>query len=357
VTAESRVITTLKIDDVAFGGAGVGRHEGKACFVPFTIPGETVTARIVREKKKFAEAELTAIEVASPHRVEPRCPYFGRCGGCAYQHMTYEEQLRVKHTQVEQTLRRVGRLEAVPMRPIVAAPESYGYRNRIRVHAAAGVIGFYAHRSQALIDIAECPISTAEVNQSLARLRRSSPADGDYTVAGQRRAGFFEQTNDAVARLLVETVRATLAPGQGLLIDAYCGAGLFAHALRDLFEQVIGIEENAFAVEQARREAAPHERFLAGDVSSQLGELLTLRPADRTTVILDPPAIGVSPRVLDLLSGSPPGKLLYVSCNPATLARDLASLCRGPFRLESVTPLDMFPQTAEIEVVAEMRGR
>ena len=143
---------------------------------------------MVRDKKKFAEAELVCVETASPHRVEPRCPYFGRCGGCAYQHMAYEEQLRMKHNQVEQTLRRVGRLAEVPMRPIVAAPESYEYRNRIRVHAVGGVIGFYAHGSQALIDITHCPISTPEVNQSLARLRRGMLEDGDYTRRG-RRAG------------------------------------------------------------------------------------------------------------------------------------------------------------------------
>src|SRR4051812_6133063 len=157
-------VSNLTVHDVAFGGAGVARHEGKVYFVPFTIPGETVTAQVVRDKKKFAEAELVSIETASPQRVEPRCRYFGRCGGCAYQHMAYEEQIRLKHAQVEQTLRRVGKLAEVPMRPIVASPQPYEYRNRIRVHVMAGVIGFYAHESQALIDIAECPISSPEVN-------------------------------------------------------------------------------------------------------------------------------------------------------------------------------------------------
>lgn len=321
-------------------------------FVPFTIPGETVEVRVVRDKKKFAEAELVAVTEPSPHRTEPRCPYFGRCGGCAYQHLAYEEQLRVKHAQVEQTLRRVGRLAEVPMRPIIPAPEQYDYRNRIRVHAAGGVIGFYAHGSQILIDIAECPISTPEVNRSLAQLRRGQLMDGDYNVSAPGRPGFFEQTNDAVARLLVEAVREAVGAGGGILIDAYCGAGLFAHALRDRFEQVIGIDENAYAIDQARRRAGPGESYIAGDVSAQLGELLALRPPAQTTVILDPPAIGVTPRVVDLLCGSRASRLLYVSCNPATLARDLAVLCRGSFRLESVTPLDMFPQTAEIEVLA-----
>lgn len=349
-------VSNLTVHDVAFGGAGVARHDGKVYFVPFTIPGETVTAQVVRDKKKFAEAELVSIEAASVHRVEPRCRYFGRCGGCAYQHMAYEEQLRLKHAQVEQTLRRVGRLAEVPMRPIVASPQPYEYRNRIRVHVMAGVIGFFAHGSQALIDIAECPISSPEVNQALAQIRRAAPVDGDYTLAGAGRPGFFEQTNDAVARLLVQTVRESLASGHELLIDAYCGAGLFARNFRDAFTQVIGIEENAYAVQQAQRAAGATERYIAGDVAAHLGELLAFRAPAKTTVLLDPPAIGVSPRVLDLLAGSPPAELIYVSCNPATLARDLAQLCRGPFKLISVTPLDMFPQTAEIEVVAHLQA-
>ena len=117
---------SLHIQDVAFGGKGVARHEGKVVFVPFVIPGEVVTGKVLREKKKFAEAELVSIETPSPDRVEPPCPYFGRCGGCAYQHMTYERQLALKSAQVEQTLRRVGRLAEVPMRPIVSAPQPYG---------------------------------------------------------------------------------------------------------------------------------------------------------------------------------------------------------------------------------------
>jgi 23S rRNA (uracil1939-C5)-methyltransferase len=271
--------------------------------------------------------------------------------------MAYEEQLRLKYNQVEQTLRRVGKFAEVPMRPIIASPETYEYRNRIRVHAMGGIIGFYAHGSEALVDIAECPISRPEVNQALAQLRRGTPIDGDYTLSGAGRPSYFEQTNEAVSRLMVQAVREQLRPGQQLLIDAYCGAGLFARGLRDLFREVIGVEENAYAVDQARKHAGLGERYIAGDVAVHLAELLSFRPLEQTALLLDPPAIGVSPRVLDLLSGSPPSELIYVSCNPATLARDLAHLCRGPFQLISVTPLDMFPQTAEIEVAAIVRRR
>jgi tRNA/tmRNA/rRNA uracil-C5-methylase (TrmA/RlmC/RlmD family) len=348
-------IVPLTIHDIAFGGSGVARAEGKVWFVPFTIPGEQVQAREIRAKKKFVEAELVSVEQASPHRVEPRCPVFGRCGGCTYQHIEYAEQVALKQRQVEQTIRRVGRLEHVPMRPTVAAPESYAYRNRIRVHAEGGAVGFYGLGSHQLIDVEFCPIATPAVNEALAEVRRNSGAEGDYVLSGRGGGNYFVQTNDAVAQLLVQTVRDAVLPGQKLLVDAYCGAGMFARALRDLFPSVIGIEENVFAVEQAQRKAKEGERYISGDVAANLGEVLAAQPAEGTTVVLDPPAAGVAPRVIEILLGTAPAEIIYVSCDPATLARDLGALCRSTYRLEAVTPLDMFPQTAEIEVVAHLR--
>ena len=345
----------LDVGDVAFGGAGVARHGGKVVFVPFTIAGEKVTAHLVREKKKFAEADLISVDHASPHRVTPRCPYFGRCGGCAYQHIVYSEQLALKSRQVLQTLQRLGRINEVPMRPIVASPEEYEYRNRIRVHVRDGVSGFYAHRSRILIDIEHCPISRPVVNEALTNLRRAALRDGDYSLRAPGGGGpFFEQTNPEVARKMVHLVESLIQHGQVLLVDAYCGGGLFAKHLAPRFERVIGIDESIYAIEAARRGAGVNETYIAGEVSQHLGEILTANEPRRTTVIVDPPAAGVTARVLDLLVGTGPAEVVYVSCNPATLARDLSVLCRT-YHLESVTPVDMFPQTAEIEVVAHLR--
>ena len=346
---------TLEIQDLAFGGKGVARFDGKVYFVPFTIPGETVTASVTRQKKNFAEADLVSVEVPSPDRVEPPCPYFGRCGGCSYQHIAYDKQLAFKAAQVEQTLRRVGRFAQVPMCPPVAAPAPYGYRNRIRVHSAGGVTGFFAYDARALVDVEKCVIAVPEVNEALARLRRGSVREGDYSLRAPGGGPYFEQTNPAVAALLVENVRSQIR-GQGTLVDAYCGAGLFARALADRFRTVVGIEANPAAIDSARRQAQPHETYIAGEVSMQLGDVLSQHPADETTVLLDPPTEGLAPRVCDLILGAAPVELLYVSCNPATLARDLAALSTG-YELLGVTPLDMFPQTAEIEVVAYLRRR
>jgi 23S rRNA (uracil1939-C5)-methyltransferase len=218
-----------------------------------------------------------------------------------------------------------------------------------------GRAGFFAHRSHELIPITHCAIARDAVNDSLRDLRRTSVRDGDYTLFARDQNEFFEQTNDEVAAALLALVEQTVRRDQSLLLDAYAGAGFFAHRLAPLFTQVIGIEENEHAVARARGRAAENERHLLGDVSMLLAEILTIHPMDRTTVILDPPATGIAPRVAELLAASRPSEILYVSCNPATLARDLGEL-RSTYRLESVTPLDMFPQTAEIEVLAVLRA-
>jgi 23S rRNA (uracil1939-C5)-methyltransferase len=349
-------LLSLEIHDVAFGGKGVARHEGKVYFIPFTAPGEKVTVRVLRQKKNFGEAELVSIETPSPDRVAPPCPYFTECGGCSYQHIAYARQLEIKAAQVEQVLRRVGRLEKVPIQPIVGAPEPYGYRNRIRVHSEGGVTGFFAHDARVLVDIEQCLLAVPEVNRALRRLRATPVREGDYSLRAPGGGGpYFEQTNPVVAGLLVETVRAAIH-GHGVLVDAYCGAGLFARALAGQFEKVIGIEENVAAVESARRSAQPHETYVAGEVGAHLGEVLSMHEPERTSLLLDPPSEGLSARVCDLVLAGAPAEVIYVSCNPATLARDLAIFGRA-YELVAVTPLDMFPQTAEIEVVAQLNKK
>lgn len=350
--SESAATTELQIEDVAFGGSGVAHHEGKATFVPFTIDGEHVRARIMRHKKRFAEAELLEILEPSPYRVEARCPYFGRCGGCAYQHISYAHQLEIKARQVEQALRRIGRFNSVPMRPIIPSPADYEYRNRVTVHAENGVIGFYRRESRRLIEITHCPISRPEVNRALAELRARRPRDGDYTLRARETAPLFEQTNDAVAAALRELV-ASFFPERGtLLVDAFCGSGFFAGQLAGNFERVLGIEWNRFAVEVARRNARPNESYLNRDVEIALPAALQNAPRD-AALIVDPPATGIGAASRRALRSFPPRTFVYVSCNPATLARDLGRL-RDEFQVVSVTPLDMFPQTAEIEVAVHL---
>jgi 23S rRNA (uracil1939-C5)-methyltransferase len=346
-------IVDLRIEDVAFGGKGVAREQGKAVFVPYTIEGELVSAEIVREKKQFAEAELIEVKEMSPHRVTPECPYFGRCGGCAYQHISYEHQLAIKWRQVRDALQRIGKLKDVPMRPIIASPRQYAYRNRITVHAQDGVIGFFRRDSHKLLDIEQCPISREEVNRALGELRaRSYVRDGHYTLRAGSEPRVFAQTNEEVANALRDLVVDLLPPNHGVLIDAYCGAGFFAKALLGKFERVIGIDWDKFAIDAARENAIAKETYVAGDVEEALRR--NAFPSS-SAVIVDPPATGLSANVRKAIIELAPPTLIYVSCNPPTLARDLREL-QEKFTIESVTPLDMFPQTAEIEVLVHLHA-
>ena len=342
----------LAIHDVAFGGKGVARDEGKAVFVPFTIDGERVSARIVREKKQFAEAELVEVVEASPHRVVAPCPYFGRCGGCSYQHIDYPHQLALKQKQVEQAMRRIARLAEPPMRPIVPSPLSYSYRNRITVHVEEGVVGFYRRDVHQLMDIAQCPISMAEVNRALADLRATHPADGHYTLRAHAGPRVFAQTNDAVADAMADLISSMLSEEKELLIDAFCGAGFFAKRLAPKFERVIGIDWDRFAIDAAQKDARPNETYVAGDVALNLANILNASAA----LIVDPPATGLSADLRRVILESPPRTMIYVSCNPPTLGRDLAEL-QSRLSVISITPFDMFPQTAEIEAVVHLEAR
>jgi 23S rRNA (uracil1939-C5)-methyltransferase len=341
----------LTIHDVAFGGKGVARDGGKAVFVPFTIDGERITARITREKKQFAEAELIEVVEPSPHRVTAPCPYFGHCGGCSYQHIDYAHQLALKQKQVEQAMRRIARISEPPMRAIVPSPLPYSYRNRITVHVDDGVIGFFRRDVHELMDIVECPISMPEVNTALAQLRATQPADGHYTLRAHSGPRVFAQTNDAVADAMADFIASILTGEEELLIDAFCGAGFFTKRLASKFQRVIGIDWDRFAIDAARKEARPNETYIAGDVAIELAKSSTTSHA----VIVDPPAVGLSAEMRHAVINSLPRTMIYVSCNPPTLARDLAEL-QSHFNVVSITPFDMFPQTAEIEVVVHLHS-
>ena len=367
-------LVDLRIEDVAFGGKGVAREQGKAVFVPYSIEGEIVSAEIMREKKQFAEADLIEVKQLSPDRVEPECPYFGRCGGCAYQHINYEHQLAIKWRQVRDALQRIGKLKDAPIRPIIPSPKQYAYRNRITVHAQDGVTGFFRRDSHRLIDIERCSISSDEVNRALAELRAQPyVSDGHYTLRAGSEVRVFAQTNDEVANALRDLVVDLVPSNQGVLIDAYCGAGFFAKALLDKFERVIGIDWDKFAIDAARENATAKESYIAGDVETELGRAaqqtrkgdLQFAPAvistsrdslKSVTLIVDPPATGLSENVRKAVIDLAPEILIYVSCNPPTLARDLREL-QEKFTIDSVTPLDMFPQTAEIEVAVQLSQR
>jgi tRNA/tmRNA/rRNA uracil-C5-methylase (TrmA/RlmC/RlmD family) len=216
-----------------------------------------------------------------------------------------------------------------------------------------------------LIDIERCPISTDEVNRALTKLRAQPYVrEGHYTLRASASSRVFSQTNDDVADALRDLVVNLVPPNQELLIDAYCGAGFFAKALLDKFERVIGIDWDRFAIAAAKENATEKETYIAGDVETELtrsdgslaveGETRRLGSRHSLTVIVDPPATGLDETVRKAIIELAPTTLIYVSCNPPTLARDLREL-QEKFMIESVTPLDMFPQTPETEVATHLQ--
>jgi len=363
----------LTITDIAFGGEGVGRVQDFVVFVPFVATGEEIEAEVTEVKKRFSRARLLRVIKPSPQRAQPRCLYFGECGGCQYQHLAYETQLTLKHKQVCDLFQRIGGLEPSSVAPVVACPQPYGYRNRIMIRSQwdkfkQGLnIGYIRADNRLVVDIEECKIAEPALNEQIKRVRAEPPPKGGLKVVLRippegwevPRDSFF-QNNFFLLPDLVEVVRALLrAAGTRHLADIYCGVGFFSIELADLVESFVGVEYDRLAIKAARHNAASHGRngeFMAGSAEELLPDLLARLRAQSTTVLLDPPRKGCHPEILQLLRQTPPAQIIYISCHPATMARDLNVLCaEGVFNLAQVVPLDMFPQTAHVECVADLR--
>jgi tRNA/tmRNA/rRNA uracil-C5-methylase (TrmA/RlmC/RlmD family) len=382
---------TLTIHDIAFGGEGVGRIDDFVVFVPFVLVGETVAAEIAEVKKNFARAKLLRVEKPSPERVEPACRYFGACGGCQYQHVAYPAQLQLKHKQISDLFERVGKIPSDKIAPVIPCPQPYGYRNRIMIRSQWNKpeqklnIGFIRADCGLVEDIEECKIAEPALNEQIRHVRAHPPPKGGIKVVLRVQPenwdvppDSFFQNNFFLLPKLVETVREFIS-GTGVspvrsgeltgkmpvplkhLIDLYCGVGFFGIELADAVESFVGVEYDQRAIQSARRNAATRKisngEFVAAKAEEVFGEVLKRFSPEATAVILDPPRKGCQPEILQLLRETKPGQVIYVSCHPATMARDLNVLCADSvFELARVQPLDMFPQTQHVECVADLRA-
>jgi tRNA/tmRNA/rRNA uracil-C5-methylase (TrmA/RlmC/RlmD family) len=410
----------LDITDIAFGGDGIGRVDGFVVFVPFVLAGERVEVEIVEVKKRYATADLVRVIAPSPHRVEPRCRYYQQCAGCQYQHVDYRHQLELKRKQIVDIFQRIGGIPAPPIEPVVASPREYGYRNKLVVHGP-GQPGFWTVRGRSIIPVESCPIAREEVSAKLAepmevgkhltirsnsagqvwtfeergasfqlaspdRQAGSLPYEIEEVVLGQTLrvpVGSFFQVNREVIELALQHARQIFAAsGCNILVDAYCGIGLFAlflanapvgraaPARRESNEagglrqaalpviHIYGIEEDARAIqaanENAERLGLARYDFYPGKTERLLFYTLRQCKLDETCLLLDPPRSGCGKPVLKTLREQKPRKIIYVSCAPPMLARDIKELLKVGYRLERVTPFDMFPQTAHCEAIAEL---
>jgi len=443
-------VLDLTIDDLAFGGEGVGRVQGYVLFVRGAVPGDRVRAKVVEARSRFGRAVIESIETPSPDRVEAPCAYFGRCGGCRLQHLSYAAQLGFKEKQVRDCLERIGGLGEFELRPILAAPDPYGYRNKMEFTIVRGAdapeIGLHqADRYDVVLDIERCLLQSDAMNRLLDGLRRevraralsvydqgrgqgllrfvslregrrtgetmanivastpdverlgpvaerlreclpgtasvvlnvtakkASVAVGteEHLLVGrdhireslggltfQVSANSFFQTNTVQAERLFGVVeQACVLAGGETVLDLYSGTGAISLLLARRCRWVYGIEVAAAAVADAARNARANGiencTFLEGEVRHVLPTLV--RDGVRAEVVVaDPPRAGFHPKALQALAALAPARLVYVSCNPATLARDLGDLVRQGYRLEWVQPVDMFPQTPHIEAVARL---
>jgi tRNA/tmRNA/rRNA uracil-C5-methylase (TrmA/RlmC/RlmD family) len=367
---------TLTIDDIAFGGEGVGRWNDFVVFVPFVARGETVEVELTEAKRRFGRGRLLRVVQPAPERVAPACRYFGECGGCQYQHIAYAEQLRLKHKQITDLFRRIGGFDAAVIDPVLPCPEPYGYRNRIMIRSQwdkfkQGLnIGFLRADNRLVVDIEECKIAEPALNEQIQHVRRHPPPKGGLKVVLRiapegwelPRDSFFQNNFFLLPALAGAVGGRVRESGCRFLIDAYCGVGFFSLELAALVGEFAGVEVDVAAIKAARQNAAARHvangEFLAGRAEELLPGLLQRFDPAATTLILDPPRTGCPAELLQSVKLHQPAQILYVSCHPATLARDLNALCaEDVFELSKIVPLDMFPQTQHIECVADVRRK
>jgi 23S rRNA (uracil1939-C5)-methyltransferase len=363
---------------VAFGGSGVGRLNGLVYFVPFTTPGDVVRVIPVHSKKNYVEAEIVELIKAGPQRVSPKCEYFGRCGGCQWQNLTYEEQLRQKQNIVTHALGRMAKEENIEVKSIVPSPKEWNYRNRAQFRIKNKEVGFYKRSSRDLVDVRECQIIDNNINKELSAIRtklNSSPVENREkkieiylkpqggVVYSENRAhaeelGFSQvntEQNLQLQKLLVQEFGAPQTEDKALL-ELYCGNGNFSFPLMERGWDIYGIDSSRAAISSARetlkREPAMRGFFSCDDAEAGARKLLQKGRVFKR-ILLDPPRIGISEMLAKHIGQLKPEKLVYISCNPATFARDWARIkSHTPLKLMSVTPFDMFPQTFHVELLA-----
>ena len=384
----------VEIESLTNLGRGLARVDGRVVFVPFALPGETVRARVFRNMPNYSDADLVEVLTPSPDRVEPRCELFGRCGGCQYQNLRYEAQLKWKQQQVAELLQHMAEID-FPVDPVHPSPLEFGYRSKITPHfqrprdGKAGPIGFLLFgRRQQILDVCQCPIASDTINQKLPEIRKTvqdnaahykkgatlllrDSLDGEVCtdntemceqMVGDLRfsfhAGEFFQNNPHILPAFADHVKREALGNEGgidFLIDTYCGAGLFCLTAARDFRETVGIEISESSIDWARRNAEQNDvencRFVQGDATSIFADIDF--SSDHSAVVIDPPRKGCSSDFLDQLTAFGPQRIVYVSCNPATQIRDLETL-KNHYRISRIRPFDLFPQTRHLECVVTL---
>jgi 23S rRNA (uracil1939-C5)-methyltransferase len=410
-------VVDLDLEHVAHGGELIGRFDGQVVFVPYGLPGERALVKLVTAKKDFAKGELVEVLRPAAGRTAPRCPYFGACGGCSWQHADYALQLELKRGVLVDQLGRIGRIEDAEelVRAPIGMVDPWEYRNHVRFTLGRkyGDVGYTYRESHRILRVDHCDITHPAINDVLSVIQRRcaglrahqiavrygsntgdllvSPGlpmiqeietgqaalteqvlDRAFTISpasffqvntrremrtlpAQIVAPWIEQRDGmySIADLLVLLVLDRLEAGpEDTVLDAYCGVGTFAALISPRVREVIGIDEAKAAIKNAAQNTddLANVRFIAARTEAALREIDG--PVD--AVVLDPARVGCAPDVIAALLARHPRRIVYVSCDPATLARDLRLLRDGGYRIDSIEPIDMFPQTYHIESVTTL---
>ena len=362
-------------------------------FVALSAPGDELEIELTKVKKNFAEARWTRILVPGPARVSPPCPVANECGGCSWQQVEYSEQLRQKRALVIESLRKFSAFEIDETRvaSTVPSPREFRYRNRIQLHHSGVQLGFFKRSTHEISDIDDCLITDERLALEIPRLKRRlahegagrieiylsktgeigerrsiDPSETDEAPASDSTGPAFSQVNSAqnenlIAHVLGLMTEIAASREKRLTIhDLYAGGGNFSFPLATALNwaSIHAVELNAESVADARHELAERDltnlEIHLSDVGAYLSEKA---PSENDVVILDPPRTGCAPEVMTALAGFHPRDLIYVSCHPVTLARDLRHLARSEYEIRSVFPFDMFPQTDHVETVVHLHRK
>ena len=405
---EDSKIHEVTLTTLTYGGDAMGRlQDGRAVFIPFGLPGERVSVRLTDEKKNFARGEIVEILEPSPDRIKAKCKHFGECGGCHYQNLSYEKQLVAKTEVLIDQLKRIGKIENPPVKPMVASPNPWNYRNYVQFSLDRdGKLGFQKANSNRVIPITECHMPETSVNDfwtqlefepetNIDRVSLRAGVDDDLlmvlesespeppeleieagisiahvyeentvVIAGQDHivirvldrnfkvsAASFFQVNTAMAEEMVQHLLANLSvTPTTTLLDVYCGVGLFSAFFASKCKTVIGIESSESSCEDFAVNLDEFDNVeLYEGFAEEILQHLEVQP---DIVLVDPPRAGLDKQVIDGIFNLKPQMIAYVSCDPSTLARDAARLINAGYKLKEVTPFDLFPQTYHIESIS-----
>jgi len=406
---------TIDIEKLIFGGMGLGRHQGKVVFVPYSVPGDQLLVQPAEEKKTFIHAEIVRILKPGDGRIAPPCPHFAKCGGCHWQQLEYLRQVEAKRQILLETIQhRFPETRALPvsMKP---CPQPFAYRSRARVQTrgtgSAASVGFFRSGSHALEDVEHCPLLRPSLNEALTALRELKKSDdtdrqaqewdiacseeqnawaaacigydpnagfssltgadkkkevvlkrkiGDFFYSAT--ASVFFQANDFMTPELVQLVQESAkCTGDESALDLFAGVGLFSLPLARRFKKIVAVENSPsscrFCSGNASAAAAGNIRTVCADVSSWMQSEASSGPHQFSLIMLDPPRTGAGIDVMERIRAWAPETILYVSCDPQTLCRDLTPISPGDYRIDFVAGLDMFPQTYHFETVVRLVKR